>query len=717
MKTKRQRIEGMLFREIQFRTDGILDEDERRVKISISSETPVIRRSFFSDPWVEVLGHKRGEPNLARMNGGASVHYNHSRARTDRIGVVESVKLVTIKDGARAEGKDKMRRLEGVVRISKREDVDDIWTDISDGVLRNISVGYTVDERKLTRESGTGEPDEFRITSWTPMEVSFVDIPADPSVGVGRNEQGEMAYRVIDLEPEKETNQMKFRYDENGNPLADTPEARAAILAGTATKEDGSPYVLSDEARALLIAAPAAPKATPPVVTIDVDAARATAKTEGHAEGVAAEQTRVKDINAIFQPFGDTHETVRKACIEDGTLSVEDARQKLLTELGKDSKPGQSGDALRIESGEAGADKFVRGAGLALELRAGTISDEDRKAFDNSFGGFSLVELARHALAIENVNSSQMSRMELVGRAFTSSDFPLILANQANKSMLKGYDEAPETWNIWAQTGNLSDFKVASRVNLSTFNNLDLVSEDGEYKYGQFSEENQTIQLATFGKLFSISRQAIINDDLGMFTRIPSSMGRAASRTVGNLAYGVITSNPLLSDGVALFNAAHNNLNLSGAGGTPLTADAVGLATLGTMRNGMGLQTDIGANAVGLNIRPGFLLVPLALEDTAKALMTDTTAPGQANPGVRNQLVNMAQVVSDPRLDADSVTRYYLAATQQWDTIEVAFLDGNQAPTLEQQTGWAIDGTDFKVRIDIAAAPMDFRTWQRDDGS
>ena len=349
MKTKRQRIEGMLYREIQFRTDGILDEDERRVKISISSETPILRRSFFSDPWVEVLGHKRGEPNLARMNNGASVHYNHSRQRADRIGVVESVKLVTIKDGTRAEGKDKMRRLEGVVRISKREDVDDIWTDISDGVLRNISVGYTVDERKLTRESGTGEPDEFRITSWTPMEVSFVDIPADPSVGVGRNEQGEMAYRVIDLEPEKETNQMKFRYDENGNPLADTPETRAAILAGTATCKDGSPYVLSDEARAVLTAAPAPVAAAPaPAVTIDVDAERATAKTEGHAEGVAAEQTRVKDINAIFQPFGDTHETVRKACIDDGTLSVEDARQKLLTELGKGSKPGQSGDALRI---------------------------------------------------------------------------------------------------------------------------------------------------------------------------------------------------------------------------------------------------------------------------------------------------------------------------------------------------------------------------------
>jgi len=714
MKTTRQRIEGMLYREVHFRTEGILDEDERRVKISISSETPVIRRSFFSDPWVEVLGHKRGEPNLARMNDGASVHYNHSRDRADRIGVVESVKLVTIKDGQRAEGKDnKMRRLEGVVRISKRESVDDIWTDIVDGVLRNISVGYTVDERKLTRESGTGDPDEFRITSWTPMEVSFVDIPADPSVGVGRNEQGELQYRVLEIEPEKETQKM-FRYDANGNPLPDTPEARAAILAGTATKEDGAPYVPTDEVRA---ACKVAPAPAPVVPITPAPTAPAVDEAALRAEGVAAEQTRVKEINAIFEPFGDTHEAVRAAAVADPKQTVDGTRQTLLVELGKDSTPGQTGDALRIQSGEDGAEKFVRGAGLALELRAGTISDEDRKGFDNSFGGFSLVELARHALAIENINTSQMSRMELVGRAFTSSDFPLILANQANKSMLKGYDEAPETWNVWAQTGNLSDFKQASRVNLSTFNNLDLVSEDGEYKYGQFSENGENIQLATYGKLFAISRQAIINDDLGMFTRIPSSMGRAASRTVGNIAYGVITSNPLMSDGLALFSGTaigtdHGNLNLGGA--AAISAVSVGLA-----RQGMARQTDSAANAVGLNIRPSFLIVPLSLEDTANVLMASEFDPadGTNNNRAPNPARGTLQVVSDARLDADSSTRWYESASQQFDTIEVAFLDGNQAPTLEQQAGWAIDGTEFKVRIDVAAAPMDFRTWQRNDGA
>lgn len=705
----RQKIEGMLYREVQLRTDGIIDEDERLVRISISSELPVTRRSFFSDPWIETLGHKRGEPNLERMNNGASVHYNHSRTRADRIGVVESVKLATVKDGKRsADSKTKMRRLEGVVRISKREDVDDIWTDIKDGILRNISVGYMIDERKLTRESGTGEPDEFRITSWTPMEVSFVDIPADPTVGVGRNEQGDMAYRVIDLEPEKEENKM-FRYDANGNPLPDTPDARAAILAGTATRKDGSPFV-ADDAMRLLCAPPApAPAATPePAPAVDKDAIR--------AEGVAIERKRVADINAIFSPFETSQGELRTACVDDADCGIDDARAKLLVALGKDSIPAQNGDALRIQSGEDGVDKFVRGAGIALAIRSGTVTDDERKAHDNSYAGFSLVEIARHALQLTNVNTGQMSRMELVGRAFTSSDFPLILANQANKSMLKGYDEAPETWMTWAQTGNLSDFKQASRVNLSTFNNLDLVSEDGEYKYGQFSENGENITLATFGKLFAISRQAIINDDLGMFTRIPSSMGRAASRTVGNLAYGVITSNPLMSDGLALFSGAaigtdHGNLNLGGA--APISAVSVGLA-----RQGMGRQTDSAANAVGLNIRPEYLIVPLALEDVARVLMasefnpTDLTSNNRAPNPARNTL----EVVVDARLDADSATRWYESAGQSFDTIEVAFLDGNQAPTLEQQNGWSIDGTEFKVRIDVAAAPMDFRTWQRNDG-
>jgi hypothetical protein len=427
------------------------------------------------------------------------------------------------------------------------------------------------------------------------------------------------------------------------------------------------------------------------------------------------ERNRVTAINEAYKPYPQ-FEATRAVCIAQGHDENE-SRKRLLVEIGKGAEPAGA-EATRIEAGADSADKFRSAAIVSLAVRAGLATTEQRaEVAKTGLGAYTLLEYARRSLELVNVDTSRLGKMDLVGRAFTTSDFPLILADAANKSMLKGFEEAPETWATWAQTGSLTDFKLGRRVNLSSFNDLELVNEDGEYKYGSFTEQGETIQLATYGKLFAISRQAIINDDLGAFTRIPSAMGRSASRTVGDLAYGALTSNPIMGDGLALFVAAHNNLNESGAGGTPLSADAAGTAAIGAMRNAMALQTDASGSATGLNIRPSYLLAPVALEDTANALMTDTTAPGQANPGVRNQIRGLASVVTDPRLDADSVTRYYLAAGQAFDTIEVAFLDGNQSPMLEQQNGWSIDGTEFKVRIDVAAAPMEFRTWQRDDGT
>ena len=700
MKKLKQRIEGMLYREGEIRANGIVDDGERVIQISVSSELPVLRASYFRNPWYETLGHKRGEVDLSRLQNSASVHYNHSRRREDRIGVVESAKIVD-------------KRIEATVRLSKRDDIDDLWQDIRDGILTNISVGYAINERKLTRE-GKGEPDEFRITSWTPHEVSFVDIPADPTVGVGRNEEGELAYRVIDIVNEdkpQRSNTKMFRFDADGNPIADTPEARAAILAGTATCKDGSPYVPSDEVRAALTDKPTpAPAVIPtpvPAVVIDLDAAR--------GEGVTQERKRVASINEVFKPYPQ-FEAVRAIC-QDGDHDEDAARKLLLAELGKTATP-VGAEASRVEAGDDTTDKFRSAAIISLAVRAGVADDAQRaEVAKTGMGGFTLIEYARRSLELMGVNTDRFGKMELVGRAFTTSDFPLILADAANKSMLKGFEEAPETWAQWAQTGNLSDFKIGRRVNLSSFNSLELVNEDGEYKYGSFTEQGETIQLATYGKLFAISRQAIINDDLSAFTRIPGAMGRSASRLVGDLAYGALTSNPTMGDGIVMFHASHNNLNQSGAGGTPLTDNAAGVAALSAMDVAMGLQSDASESATGLNIEPSYLLVPRVLKRTAISLMSNSTEPGQSNAGMKNTIQDLAKVVSDPRLDADSATRYYLSASQRFDTIEVAFLDGNQMPTLEQQAGWSIDGTEFKVRIDAAAAPMEWRTWQRDDGT
>lgn len=263
MRTLKQKIAGTIYRNYEVRAKDIISEEDRTVRISVSSEKPVLRSSFFREPWVEVLGHKRGEVNLDRLNDGAPLLFNHDNfSRENRIGVVESA---SIKD----------RRIEAVVRLSKRDDVDDIWQDIQDGILRNISVGYSINERTLTRE-GKGEPNEFRITDWTPFEVSAVSTPADETIGIGRGlEEGQTAYRVIDIVNDNNRGNEMFRYDANGLPIGDTVETRAAILAGTATLQDGSPYTPTDEVKAALRAldaptpapepAPAAQPATAPL--------------------------------------------------------------------------------------------------------------------------------------------------------------------------------------------------------------------------------------------------------------------------------------------------------------------------------------------------------------------------------------------------------------------------------------------------------------------
>ncbi len=682
-----QRIEGLIYRNFALTREAILDEEERIVQLSFSSELPVLRASFFEMPWLETLGHKKTEADFSRLNDGATLHYNHRRTREDRLGGVLEAKL-------------KDRRGTATVQFSKNSRVDDVWDDVRAGILRNVSVGYEINERKLVREGKSGEPDEYRVTKWTPREISFVDIPADPTVGLGRSVEGAedvhfpgmpergQFYRVIDV-TQKENRAMG---DEN----------RDTQTPGQTTEGDNA-------------------RSETPSVVVDLDKARDDARAEGEAagreEGIRAEHQRQADIREAFRPFakrlGEGYQEMLDGFLGDPTKSRSDARDAILVKLGADTAPTNGSDSVRIE-GVHDTSAFQRAAGDAIMLRAAAdlgLTPEAQRELNTDLRGYTLFEMARRSLELGGVSTQRMTKMELVGRAFTTSDFPLILADIANKSMLKGFDEAPETWNVWCQTGNLSDFKVNSRVNLSSFDNLERVREHGEFKYGRYTEQGEDIQLGTYGKLFSISRQAIINDDVQAFTRIPSGMGRSASRLVGDLAYGVLTGNPVMKDGFALFNEANHNNDITTGGGAPSVEQVT------KMRVRMGLQSDQSNSARGLNIRPAYLICPLALEDTSRVLQASETDPAQQNSRVPNAVRGLYETVADPRLDADSAEKWYMSASQQFDTVEVAFLDGQVAPSLEQQQGWHIDGTEFKVRQDVASAPMEYRTWQRNSGT
>lgn len=202
--SKRQRIEGTLHRSlpatltVRAAEAGPADDGLLRLRLSVSSETPYLRSSWWDEPWIEVLGHKAGEIDLTRLNDGAPVLANH-----DRYTAVGNTPLAGI--GAIEKAWTEGTRLMADIVISRREALADLRQDIADGLVRNVSIGYMINERVLTKATADGQPDEYRVTSWTPFEVSPVDIPADATVGLGRSldapdpKNPQSRYRVIDL--------------------------------------------------------------------------------------------------------------------------------------------------------------------------------------------------------------------------------------------------------------------------------------------------------------------------------------------------------------------------------------------------------------------------------------------------------------------------------------------------------------------------------------
>lgn len=436
-------------------------------------------------------------------------------------------------------------------------------------------------------------------------------------------------------------------------------------------------------------AQPAAPAAAP----TPAPAAAAPDATTIRAQLVAEETQRRQGISALFQPFA-AHGALLQECLVDMNTTVAQAQDKLLAKLGEGTTPTTPIAVIHAGNGNLVGDS-VRNS---IEARIGLVKAEK----DNRYIAMPLGELARVSVDHRGIGISGMDRMSIVGSAFTHSrsDFGEILQDISGKSVLKGYQEAEETFSKWTTKGTLSDFKPTKRVDLTSFPNLAIVGEGAEYTYATMGDRAESIVLATYGKTFSITRQAIINDDLSVLDRIPRAMGLAAIRTLGNLVYAVLGNNPKMSDGKALFHADHGNLL------SPAAALSVGRidAALSAM------QTQKEGDAI-LNIMAKYMLVPVALRSTANALLGAQFDPSNPNAQIPNPVRGLAEVIADARLDEQSKLNTYLVADQKvHDTIEVAYLDGNEQPYLEQVQGFTVDGAIFKVRMDAGVAPMSFRT-------
>jgi phage major head subunit gpT-like protein len=217
--------------------------------------------------------------------------------------------------------------------------------------------------------------------------------------------------------------------------------------------------------------------------------------------------------------------------------------------------------------------------------------------------------------------------------------------------------------------------------------------------------------LATYGEHFGVTRQAIINDDMSFFSRVPAKMGRAARTTIGDIAYGVLTSSANLADGQPLFHSTHDNLITTG---TAISSQSVATMRV-LMARQRSLKTAQNPTGLPLNVRLSTLVVSPEQYDAALQVRnSEWEVGGTKTLTVPNTVRNAFEVVTDPRLTGGAW--YGVASPAVYDGIEVAYLGGVETPYLESMQGWEIDGTEWKVRIDVGAGVLDYRAFVKNPG-
>ena len=416
-------------------------------------------------------------------------------------------------------------------------------------------------------------------------------------------------------------------------------------------------------------------------------------------------------VRAMFKPFmaNAAVSALLTDVLADPELTIDTIQAKLLTEVGKTIEPANPKGAHPVVETVADEDDKRREAVVtALLARSGVVNDANVRASlnGNPFRGHKLLDIARASLERTGRSTTGMGQMEIVAAAFTqgTSDFPILLENTMHKALQASYARAALTWNRFCATGSVSDFRAHNRYRTGSFGSLDAVNELGEFTNKSIPDgEKASITASTKGNIINLSRQAIVNDDLGAFVGLAAMLGRAAARTVEVDVYATLALNsgagPTMSDGKALFHTDHGNLT---------TGAALTMAALDLDRVAMASQKDVSGNDY-LDLRPAVLLVPIGLGGTARTINDAQYDPDTANklqkPNVVNGLVR--DIVDTPRISGTK--RYLFADPSEAPVLEVAFLDGNQEPYLEVQDGFDVDGARWKVRLDYGIAAVDYR--------
>lgn len=419
-------------------------------------------------------------------------------------------------------------------------------------------------------------------------------------------------------------------------------------------------------------------------------------------QAMEQERQRTVEITNLCRGFGvDEQEYISAG------NTIEQVRGFILEKQLKNNAPSSVG-FIQDEK-----DKFRDAAKDGLALRVG-MNIEKPSTGANELRHLSLRELAKETLRMEGVNNaSRLSDDELLRQYMTpNSLFTGILDQTARTVFEKAYTDAQTSYQHWTKRGTLKDFRPTKTYQVGTAGELLPLSENGELKHDMVNaEEGPQRQLLTFGRQFTMSRQAFINDDVDFISTIPALYAQSARLGINRLVYQMLAKNPAIWDGKTLFHAYHNNIATNGSSPT--------VEALSEMRMKMRRQKAAGGE-VNLNIQPKFMLVPTALETAAGQLIGASVDPAKANPNIPNPFYNSFAIISDPELDdatANGSKEWYLTADQLRAPIQVDYLNGIDMPTIVMKQPPAGQlGYMWDIYIDYGVTVVDYKTAIKNEG-
>lgn len=484
------------------------------------------------------------------------------------------------------------------------------------GILRHVSVGYSVEEWAESTENGARVLTAVR---WTPHEISLVPTPVDPGAHI--------------------------RMETHMTDITTPPEAQT----------------------------------------------RAAINTEIRS---------IARIAGLDQSWIDVQ--------IDAAADADTARRAAFEALASRSAPTIRTEQVRVEMGESQDDPALRARQMGEALYARTNPRHDLTEPARRYAYATPVDIAKELLTLRGESTMALSPASLVTRALhTTSDFPIILGNTVGRVLRDAYQAAPSGIRRLGRQTSARDFRAVNKILLGEAPLLEKLNEHGEIKAGTMAEAREAYKIETWAKKIGITRQVLVNDDLGAFADLARRTGQGAAETEARILVTLLEANsgngPTLSDNKALFHVDHGNRATTGAVISDTTLSAARLA----------LRTQKGIEGRVIRVTPKNLLVPPALETVAEKWLA-TIAPATAADV--NPFSGAMSLVVEPRLT--SATRWYVTADPgEIDGLEFAYLSGNEGPQVESRSGWDVDGVEIRVILDFGAGFIDHRGWFQNPGA